>query len=129
MFRMDDADREKLIAGWICFAQTEENAAEYHARFWAYKALEQLRETDPLACLEIVVAIMERDPSDDVISNLAAGPVEEMLVVQGIATIDRIEQLAATNPGFKRLLGGVWDRSIPEPIKTRFNRTRGGERW
>ena len=127
---MDDTDRERLIAGWICLVHTNKATAEYDARFWAYKDLEHIRETDPLACLEIVVAIMDRDPSDnDVISNLAAGPVEEMLVGQGGAIIGQIEQLATANPAFKRLLGGVWDSHIPEPIKTQFNRIRGAERW
>ncbi len=78
----------------------------------------------PEECLDIVIAILERDASDRGLANLAAGPVEEALVNHGERIIDRVESTALSNAPFRKLLGGVWLDDVAPHIAKRVERAR-----
>lgn len=80
---------------------------------------------DALAFIHRVRAL---DHSDAVIANLAAGPLEGLLVAHGPAVVDRLVQDARRDPAFRHVLGGVWRSDIDEVV---WNRLQAivGERW
>jgi len=57
-----------------------------------------------------------KEISDKVISVLAAGPLEDLLVGHGEKYIDEIETLARQDPSFRNLLRGVWQSRISEEV-------------
>ncbi len=77
-------------------------------------------ETAWLAILEI----LKIDLTDDQISLLAAGPLEDLLVWHGSAFIDRVEEEAKSNVKFNHLLGGIWRREMSSEIWVRIERAR-----
>ncbi|GAB3029269.1 hypothetical protein GCM10027285_09620 [Oleiagrimonas citrea] len=82
-----------------------------------------LPREEPKRCLEVILEILERiDTSspNDLLAVLAAGPLEDLLVMNGPAVIDEIETLARQRPPFRRLLNGVWYRRCEPDIRARL---------
>lgn len=84
---------------------------------------------DAEAVWQAVLRIMQRELSEEQISLLAAGPVEDLLALHGAQFIDRIEAEARRSPAFAHVLGGVWQRDIPPEIWQRVEAARGGRVW
>ena len=81
--------------------------------------------TDQPECAWLVVQeILNRDLSSDEEALLAAGSLENLLALHGAVFIDRVERMAASNPRFKYLLGGVWRCEMPAEIWTRIQAVR-----
>jgi len=76
-----------------------------------------------------ILEAYKRDLPDKMIAVLAAGPLEDLLDKRGEDFIDRIEELARTDPKFKDLLGGVWRTTMTEEVWQRVQavRTHVGE--
>jgi hypothetical protein len=84
---------------------------------------------DPEAVWQAVLRIMQRELTEEQISLLAAGPVEDLLAHYGTQFIDRIEAEAQRSRAFAHVLGGVWRRDIPAEIWQRVEAARGGRVW
>lgn len=59
------------------------------------------------------------------ISNLAAGPLEDLLAYAGENYIEEVEALSNSDPKFKYLLGGVWQNKMSEALWLRVCKARG----
>lgn len=90
------------------------------AHFWAYTALDDLRHDDVERYWNIINEIKRLNDSDEVLLNLAAGPLEDLLANSGREFIGRCEVLAKTDDRFKLMLGMVWKNTIPDDIWTRI---------
>ncbi len=84
---------------------------------------------DPEAVWQAVLRLMQRELTEEQISVLAAGPVEDLLTHYGAGFIDRIEAEAQRSPSFAHVLGGVWQRDMPPEIWQRVEAARGGSVW
>jgi hypothetical protein len=96
--------------------------------FWAVERFTALGHTEPEACWKAIVNILDKSPSNTVLANLAAGPLEDLIESHGSEYIDVIETSARKNPRFSNLLGGVWKCSSPdiwERVKKLGTTTRG----
>jgi hypothetical protein len=83
----------------------------------------------PEIAWEAILEILVRNPSDEDLSLLAAGPLEDLIASHGAQFIDRVEQQALVNPKFADLLGGVWQQGMPAEIWSRVEKARGGKIW
>ena len=73
---------------------------------------------------QAILEVLQRDLTDEQKSDLAVGPLEELLYFHGPDFIDRVEQTAKTNPQFNHLLGGVWRSEMPLEIWERVQKAR-----
>jgi hypothetical protein len=103
-----------------------------HPLWWTIERFQHLvfeqTRFDPEDAWTCVLRVLAANPSEMVIANLAAGPLEDILNHHGAAFIDRIEAEAGRNPAFRDLMGGVWQRA-GNAFWDRFDRARGGVRW
>ena len=88
--------------------------------YWAFEQMEDLIHSDPETAWSYILEIMEFETSDNILGNLAAGPLEELLYNHGNKFIDRVELLARQEPKFTKLIKGVWVSEMPKSIKTRL---------
>jgi hypothetical protein len=58
-----------------------------------------------------ILGILHRQPPEQVLSMLAAGPLEDLIHYWGPDFIDRIEQTASDDVQFRNLLNRVWESS------------------
>jgi hypothetical protein len=118
---MDRSDKSDQIAEtWITLYYLPEESEEREKNFWSYERLDELCRDDPEAAWSVIEAILRRDSSDVILSNLGAGPLEDLLAAHGARFIDRIEQRAAKDEKLRKLLGMVWRNEIPEDVWKRI---------
>lgn len=121
--KMNELELQKIAKAWIeVHHRTEDENGE---NFWAYMKLADLCDEEPELCWKVIHLIRQLDGSEKILSNLAAGPVEDLLVKHGNIFIDRVEVLAKHDPQFRKILGAVWQQDMPDPIWKRIKAVAG----
>ena len=91
------------------------------------------RDIEPskwLAAVAVTLELIppEDDDPDNLLGNLAAGPLEDLLAYHGSEMIDEVELLARRNPDFSYLLGGVWQNLMSDDVWKRVQ-AAASRRW
>ena len=121
--RKDEID--SLVAAYCEFTKTPEESPRRDQLYWSFAKLFQASQSDPDLCLKLILAVLQADQSDRVLEQLAAGPMEELLVHHGAEVIDRVETRAGIDPVFRDMLGGVWRSQIARDVWVRIVAARG----
>ena len=121
---LDLDEINKIAATWIELHRLPEDSSEYDELFWSHEQLWELIQNDPETAWKII-QIIRREGSDLILSNLAAGPLEDLLVAHGVQFIDRIEALAGHDEQFRKLLGAIWQNSMPGTLWSRIKAVAG----
>jgi hypothetical protein len=106
--RLPDQSVEEVVAAWL---ESEDSMFDTVS-------------DSPEVAWVAVLQILGRDLTDDQTALLAAGPLEELIVMHGPQFIERIETEARHNPKFNYLLGGVWKSSSLPEIWSRIEKAR-----
>jgi hypothetical protein len=115
----------KTIDAYFLRFTAEKGTADYENSSWATDlVLDWEMEGDSDSLWEFILVAYKRELPDDLLAILAAGPLEDLLAKFGPAYIDRVEDLARTDPKFNRLLGGVWRNSMTEDVWQRVQAAR-----
>lgn len=109
-------DFEKLARGFVTFTYAKEGSAEYEDYFWAFDAFAEMCLSDPGPAWHAILKAVEIDSGPKILGALSAGPLEDLLVANGHAVIEAIEDSARVNPQIAALLGGVWKSDIEEDV-------------
>ncbi|MFT5572095.1 MAG: hypothetical protein ACI9FR_001016 [Cryomorphaceae bacterium] len=104
----------ELADMWIEYHHTNDESL-----YSAFTKVEYLVLDNAEKAWQMILVILKKDNSDTVISNLAAGPLEELLVQHGSKVIDRVEAKARQDSNFSKLIMGVWRNTMPEDIWSR----------
>ena len=127
---------DQLVDNWIAFRyqmnraktkEDEDKIKSYDMELMDHYLIPKL----PKLSLSIILKILEKDSSDEVMGVLAAGELEDLLSLHGEEIFGLIEELAKKNPKFKQLLGGVWQGDMSDEFYKRIINLAGGEeaRW
>jgi hypothetical protein len=119
---MNESDCKLLAATWIRLQQAERRSAERDELFWSFDALWELCRNDPEMAWRVIVDIYRNRPAERVLANLAAGPIEDLLVHHGDLALPWIEDCCANEPGFAKVLDMVWKNSMPDKVWDRLRR-------
>ena len=122
---MDETEVRGIANAWIEFERLPQGSAEREAQFWAFVRLSELVRDAPETAWQVITAIWQRDSSEVLLADLAAGPMEDLLALHGGWFIDRIETLARKEPIFKKLLGSVWKSDIADEVWRRIQSVAG----
>jgi hypothetical protein len=115
---------EQIADAWIDLQRLPEDSPEREDKFWSFDRLWELVHDDPEAAWSIIQRI-RREGSDLILSNLAAGPLEDLLVAHGDRFIDRVETLAGHDAQFRKLLGATWQNSMSPRVWNRIKAVAG----
>lgn len=88
----------------------------------------ELPREQPDLCLSAILEVLNRiegSTSNQLLSVLAAGPLEDLLNYNGDTVVVEIDILARKSPEFRLLLNGVWDSDIKPSIIARLAKYRG----
>ncbi len=123
-FVPEGINEERLIDGWIRLQHSHTERKPTDDLLWAHAVLDEVCDRNPTECLRIILRILERDPSDVIAGNLAAGPLEDLLSRHGPLIIDAVESEARSRPRFRELLSGLWRNVIHEDVWDRIQALR-----
>lgn len=116
-FHMIKKDRIRDLArSWISFQSAEPNSPSYDELVSESHELWRMGRRSPCDCLDVLLEIINSSDSDFILSNLAAGPLEDLLVKNGNTVIGKIEEISKSNHGLKRALKMVWRQDIAEDL-------------
>ena len=113
---MSNNDFKKVAKDWVALQYSTVEQAEHDPHFWAYQKLDDLCDDSPSEALTVINEILSVDSSKHILSNVGAGPLEDLLARNGMAIIDEIESLSRTNTAIKKALGAVWENSIDAEV-------------
>ena len=111
--------RDDFIAAWITMVKSERGSQAYSDSFWAFMHMYALIHEQPEAAFDLIVTIWAQDQSREVIQQLSAGPLEDLLASHGERIFSLVETEAKQNPSFRKLLGGVWKNTMADSIWTK----------
>src|SRR5262245_21265456 len=120
---MIETDDVVLAEAWIALQHAKRGSDDHDAKFWSHEEMHRLRESDPERCWLVILKVFEQArTSDFVLSNLAAGPLEDLLADHGERFIERVETLARQEPRFRFLTQMVWRNSISTAVWARLRK-------
>jgi hypothetical protein len=118
--KISESKRESLIVAYIerysrlTSLSPEKVFNDIDINYWAYEKLDDLVKHAPNIAFELVVQIADRTENENVLDNLSAGPLEDLIRLHGPKFIDKIEEISRNNDKFKDVLRGVWQVGNPE---------------
>ena len=102
---------ESLIDNWIEYHLTKNDDF-----FWAFEQFNDMVEESPEEAWNCILAVVAACTDKNVLGNLAAGPLEDLLTYHGSEFIDRIEIKARQIPEFTVVVKGVWQNDISKSV-------------
>jgi hypothetical protein len=126
---MSQGDLAQLADAWIRYWRLPEESPEREALFWATEREWELLREDPDSAWFLVLEVLRRDSSDQIIEVLSAGPLEDLLARHGPYVIARVEAEAKSSPEFASLLGGVWRNTMSQEIWDRVQAVWDRKGW
>ncbi len=121
--------RDEFIAAWITMTKSVRGTPAYDEAFWAFQHMYDLVHEQPEVAFGLIVEIWARDQSREVVQTLSAGALEDLLSTHGEHIIGRVEDEAARNQSFRRLLGGVWKNAMPNSTWKRVQKIWDRRGW
>jgi hypothetical protein len=118
------ANRDDLARAWIELQKMPRDSDGHRQLFWAHNKMWDLLRVDPNEYWLTILEILHQDKSDWIIENLAAGPLEDLLVAHGPEFIGRIEAIA-DEPGVRSLAQLVWENEILDDVWRRLQTVAG----
>ncbi len=115
---------DPLVTAWIQLQHVKPKGAAYEELFWAFESVDILTRTSPQDAMQFIVAVVSSTESEWVLSNLAAGPIEDLLMRYPEATVDALETECAHNPRLAQVLHGVWLSGLPRALSDRIEQIR-----
>lgn len=118
----DSQDLDQIAKDWIELQYQFARNDAPEAGLDVLSAMDAIRQQQPGVFLDLVRTINRLDSSDLISSNLAAGPLEDLLSQHGDALIDRIESIAASDFRFRELFSAVWSNSMAPEVWDRVQK-------
>jgi Family of unknown function (DUF6869) len=119
---------DSLVEAWIR-VMLKESSDEHDPDFWAFSNLDRMIDDEPENAWSIILEILRRNQSSEILEVLSAGPVEDLLARHGEAFIERVENEARNDEDFAKLLGGVWQNTMSDEIYARVQRVWNRKGW
>lgn len=120
---MFEAELENLARHWIefqrAFLRANSNSITEELEGASDEVLHMPFDA-PEKTWEFIQAVIKACDEDDVLSSLAAGPIEDLMSKHGEHFIDRVELLARHSLKFRRVLAGVWRGEMSDGVWERI---------
>jgi len=126
---MTEAELNNLAENWIAFWKAPEDSQERTSLYWVMDREYDLMLEKPELVWRLILAVLQRNDSNDIQEVLSAGPLEDLLAKHGDAIIESVEVEARLNPKFAKLLGGVWKSSMTDEIWNRVQAVWDRRGW
>jgi hypothetical protein len=113
---LDKSELNVIAKSWISLHHSKTNSKEYDENFWSFEKMSDYCRKNPEYAWKIIIEIYENNPGEKIISNVAAGPLEDLLVNNGNFVLKWVNQYCLNNADFVNVLKMVWRNEISEDI-------------
>ncbi len=105
---MNKEEKEKLITAWIKATKAGAKMPTHTDNDWAIDIFIDLPDQNPELLWSLIQDIINIENDENLLANLAAGPIEDLMCVYGEEIIERVKKEAKENIKFKQCIQGVW---------------------
>ncbi len=123
---MELENLSEWVDAYIEVHKSDNSRNEDHPCYWAVEKFADLEMDYPDLTWAAMLQIIAKSSSSTVISNLASGPLEELVELHGVEYIRNIEKEAQTNLNFRILLRELWE-TTDKNIWNRILRARSDD--
>lgn len=109
-------DKKLLVDKWIELQSLPQDSDEANSLMWAAEEFFALTDTEPQECWDVILEVVNKTDNEWVLTNLAAGPLEDLLALHPNESIVWLEREVPKNPRLKSILSGVWKNLIPDDV-------------
>ena len=95
---MTPSDRDSLVQAWLT----------YQRNWWAYESLMKLWRESPSEALEVIGRLIELADDDEMIGDIGAGPLEDLIREHASRVVDDLAIRADSDARFCQALSHVW---------------------
>lgn len=113
---LDKECMEKVAEAWVNFNRLAVDANERGPLTGVLDEVDGIIQRDPGEGWKFIEAVRRMDVDAHLLSNLAAGPLEDYLVAHGETEIERVESLAKHDPSLRNLLARTWKNSMSDEV-------------
>lgn len=120
-------DLERLADSWIRYQEAalrQPKGVDHDADFAPVRIVNELARNEPRSAIALIKSVLAKVSGEEMLSVLAAGPLEDVLAKHGSEVIDEVEALALQDHRFRELLFGVWRNTIDANTWARIERLR-----
>jgi hypothetical protein len=95
--------------------------------WWAWEEVQAIVHEDPPSEAWGLILEMVRRAPEELVADVAAGPLEDLVTRAGSTLIDDIETACRREPRVRMALGGIWIRwgALPDAVTARLIRASG----
>ncbi len=115
-------NKNELAEAWIKLQSLPQDSTDADELMWAAEDANMLSITSPSDCWDFTLEVICKTDDEWVLTNLAAGPLENLLSVSPDETIAMIEKEIPSNPKLRNILKNVWQNLIPENVWSRLQK-------
>jgi len=114
---MFDSEKvERIANAWVQFTRLAVDASERDSLAKVLDEVDDIIQRDSVEGWAFIEAVRNMKVDLSLLSNLAAGPLEDYLVVHGESEIARLESLAKHDVSFRQLLAQTWKNSMSDEV-------------
>lgn len=114
----------ELAKYWIELQNLPRDTHEADELMWAAFEVMNLSDHNPQKCFDFILEVLSQTDNEWVLTNLAAGPLEDLLSQHPNEGILLVEKEISRNTKLKHILQGVWQNMMPEETWQRLQKLR-----
>jgi hypothetical protein len=116
----DPEELNKIAEAWIQLQELGVNGSEEasDALIWSYEAVYDLVAGSPHTAWQFILTVMAMTQNEEVLGNLAAGPLEDLLAGHGAEIFPEVLSAASSDRSLLKLIGCISTTRI-DPDVTR----------
>ncbi|MBV2139202.1 MAG: hypothetical protein KUF79_20520 [Candidatus Thiodiazotropha sp. (ex Ctena orbiculata)] len=114
-------NKRKLAEAWIHLQDLPQDSTEAEKYMWSAEEINLLALRSPSDCWDVVLEILSITDDDWIITNLGAGPIENMLAFKPEITISMIENEYTNNSKLQAAIKNTWKNIIPDEVWDRLS--------
>jgi hypothetical protein len=113
---LDVREIHEISQTWIAMQRLPESSQERNTKFWAFERLSDLVQENPEEAWNVIEAMRRLDGADSILANIAAGPLEDLLVRHGDKFIDRFDPGAGRSTISETARRGVAEQHVRQLV-------------
>lgn len=113
-------NKKILAENWIKLQLLSDQPEKAEEFMWAAEEFDLLTDGNPSECWEVILEVIKKTDNEWVLTNLAAGPLENFLALSPNQAIELLEVEIPKNSKLKNILSGIWKSLIPDEIWDRI---------
>lgn len=121
---LNGMENKEIVKNWIKLQRLPHPSKEAESMTWVLIEMDELLYDKPTQYFDFILEVLKQTDDEWVLTNLAAGPLEDLLSQQSTVAMVLLEKEIPRNPKLKNILKDVWQNLMSEETWKRLQRLK-----